>query len=133
MTARLPFWAAFEEPAALGRATACSSSAQSQCGTSQPTYLPSLSGTRTLTSTREQDDQDADPERLTAIPPAVARGARTMTRMREEPDQDQCGLSASGLAVGTKTMTITETREEQDQDPPRHQILGLPRSMVGRV
>lgn len=70
-------------------------------------------GTKTMTFTREERDQDES---------ALSLGTRTITETREESDQD---LTNSTLTLGTRTQT--RTREESDQDFSNTQYTALPR------
>jgi len=70
-------------------------------------------GTKTMTFTREERDQDES---------ALSLGTRTLTETREESDQD---LTNSTLALGTRTQT--RTREESDQDFSNTPYTALPR------
>lgn len=128
MTVNASFWSQFEEPAVGGRDVDCLKTETRQ--REQPDHHGPhiLGGTKTATSTREQDDQDPGSRQLAAIPPGVACGTQTMTKMREEPDQDQGGAGVIPLSAGPKTQTLTEVREERDQDQSAHKALGLPRA-----
>jgi len=132
MAASSSFWSHFEE-SALGERDVdllrkTPQRAEPDC------YRPLiLGGTRTMTETCEQDDQDPDPRRFAAIPPGVSCGTQTMTRTREEPDQDRGGCGAIPISAGSKTQTMTMVREEPDQDHSTHKALGLPRATASNA
>ena len=109
-----PFWAAFEEP-----------------HSAEMPAPDSLGSTKTITATREEDDQDDSVLDPSDFRPRVLHTlTQTLTKMREEQDQDAPLAPAGAVprSAHVATQTITEMREEVDQDQPLRHLLALPRT-----
>lgn len=82
-----------------------------------------LAGSKTVTNTREESDQDYGNDQFYAIPKQNALGTMTQTFTREESDQDEgneeyCAIPSQVL--GWKTMTKTREEPEQDESSCRY-------------
>lgn len=98
------FWSHFEEP------------------TSEASEIAAIAPTKTVTATREEDDQDQPLDGYRAVPRIDDdMRTKTITETREESDQDRscCGFTTPLVtSSGLGTTTFTKTREEADQDEP---------------
>ena len=86
-----------------------------------------LAGSKTITETREESDQDYGNEEYCAIPKQDSDW-KTFTKTREEPDQDKSSRRYATIPteflLGTKT--FTDEREEADQDETNRVYGALP-------
>jgi len=128
---RPSFWAAFEErPDAIVSDMSAKTQTRAR---EEPDQRAAHSSdpTRTLTATREEDDQDPGLHGLASIPRAAGSQTQTNTKTREEQDQDpvRSGLAAVQRVTSMSTKTVTEVgREEPDQNESAHRLAAIPRA-----
>ena len=76
-----------------------------------------LAGSKTITNTREESDQDYGNNQFYAIPKQNTWGTMTQTFTIEESDQDEGNEQYCAIPMQSPSWkTMTKTREEPDQD-----------------
>ena len=125
----LDFWGHFEEVALEGVSKSTQAYGTQTRQREEPDQRNTCmsTGSKTVTNTREESDQDIGDKEYCAIPMHISCGTKTLTEQREEPEQDEsCRKHVAIPLQFPRWETFTRTREEPDQEESSHKYVAIP-------